>query len=102
VPISIRQLNRGKRYSDMQRAEVIAYVTDVEARYRIDGREKAAVKFGISKRTINKWIYGKRTRKEAANARRLGKAAALAVLITRKKKEVELLKARFEAMWEAL
>jgi hypothetical protein len=86
----------------MQRAEVIAYVTDLEARYRIDGREEAAVKFGIAKPTINKWIYGKRTRKEVANTRRLEKVAALAVLIKRKKKEVESLKARFEAMWEAL
>jgi len=102
VPISRRQLNRGKRYSDVQRAEVIGYVTDLAARYRIDGRERASVIFEIPKQTINKWIYGKRTRKELTEARRFRKATILATLIEQKEKEIESLQERFEAMLEAL
>jgi transposase-like protein len=47
---------KGKRYTDAEKKEIIAYVEKVNAEKGRGGQSAAAKKFGISQLTISSWL----------------------------------------------
>ena len=112
---------RGKRYTPAQKAKILAYVNEVNAKKGRGGAAAASRKFGISQITIGQWIkksgspapvkkhaVAKRGRKPAAGKTGTGFASTLRrladvhELIAQKKSELASLEKEYSQLKKSL
>lgn len=125
---SKKSSSKGKRYTPAEKRKIIAFVDEVNAEKGRGGQSAASKKFGISQLTISSWIkkggvapaavpsedptrpaIAKRGRKaKAAAPAASGRGKALAQLgalhdeITRRRKELDQLEAKFQKIKDSL
>lgn len=100
--------SKGRRYTEEEKANIIAHVEKVNASKGRGGQTAAAKKFGISMLTISNWM-----KKSPAAAKRdtaksksvngaLAKLAALHSQIGSKEKEIAKLRQQFDVLKRSL
>lgn len=100
----------GKRYSDGEKAEIIKFVEEFNAKNGRGGQTTAAKKYGVSQLTLATWLKANGTGERKSGSKRSGsslttKLASLAKLngeIIRTEKELQALKAKFAALKASL
>ncbi|MBB5350027.1 transposase-like protein [Haloferula luteola] len=98
--------NKGKRYTDAEKQEVVDYVNEINSSKGRGGQSAASKKFKISPLTISGWLKksdsvptGKSTASVGGSiTKKLAKLQDLHGEIARKEKELEKLRAQFEAL----
>lgn len=101
---------KGKRYSDKEKAEIIAFVEKVNAEKGRGGQSAASAKFGISQLTISSWLKSgkggatvtKGGKVKGNFASKMNKMSALAIQIDKAETELGKLKSQFEALKKSL
>lgn len=99
---------KGRRYSEEEKADIIAHVEKVNASKGRGGQTAAAKKFGISMLTISTWMKkspaaskrGAATSKSLNGA--LAKLASLHSQIESKEKEIAKLRQQFDVLKRSL
>lgn len=127
VMASKKSSSKGKRYTRAQKRKIIAFVDEVNAEKGRGGQAAASKKFGISPLTISSWIKKgdvtpaaatsdaptapttkRGTKAKASVAGAGGRGKALAQLnslhdeITRRRKELDQLEAKFQKIKDSL
>ncbi len=101
--------NKGKRYTDAEKQEVVDYVNEVNSAKGRGGQSAASKKFKISPLTISGWIKksgssassGRGSSSAAVGgsiAKKLAKLQDLHNEIGRKEKELDKLRSQFEGL----
>ncbi len=100
---------KGKRYSDKEKAEIVAFVEKVNAEKGRGGQSAASAKFKISQLTISSWLKaasgGTSTKSSSTKGgfgSKLNKLSALASQIDKAEKELGKLKSQFDALKKSL
>jgi len=99
---------KGKRYTDKEKAEIVAFVEKVNAEKGRGGQSAASAKFKISQLTISSWLKsGKGTVSTKGGSKggfgsKLAKLSALAGQIDKAEKELGKLKSQFDALKKSL
>lgn len=100
---------KGKRYTDKEKAEIIAFVEKVNAEKGRGGQSAASAKYKISQLTISSWLKsGKGTVSTKGGSTKggfgskLAKLSALAGQIDKAEKELNKLKSQFDALKKSL
>lgn len=106
---------KGKRYTDKEKAEIIAFVEKVNAEKGRGGQSAASAKFGISQLTISSWLKSGGSKGSSGASikvasgpgkkglgSKLAKLASLASQIDKAEKELNKLKATFEGLKKSL
>lgn len=102
---------KGKRYTEKEKSEILAYVEKVNGDKGRGGQSAAAKKFKISQLTISSWLKsggsvssgrsGGAASKGALGSK-LSKLAALASQIDKAEKELGKLRSQFESLKKSL
>ncbi|BCU78922.1 hypothetical protein [Luteolibacter sp. LG18] len=102
---------KGKRYTDKEKSEILAFVDKVNAEKGRGGQSAAAKKYKISQLTISSWIKsgggsapvakGNGATKGGISSK-LAKLASLAAQIEKAEKELGKLQSQFEALKKSL
>lgn len=102
---------KGKRYTDKEKSEILAFVDKVNAEKGRGGQSAAAKKYKISQLTISSWLKsgigsgpvakGNGGAKGGISSK-LAKLATLASQIEKTEKELGKLQAQFEALKKSL
>jgi transposase-like protein len=100
---------KGKRYSEKEKAEIVAFVEKVNAEKGRGGQSAASAKFSISQLTISSWLKsGKggatvKVGKVKGNfANKVNKLSSLAAQIDKSEKETDKLRSQFAALKKSL
>jgi len=101
---------KGRRYTDKEKADILAFVAKVNAENGRGGQTAASNKYNISQLTISSWLNGSTrvragkggTRAQGTLGAKLAKLAALNDQIIRMEKELARLKAQFDGLKAAL
>ena len=102
---------KGKRYTEKEKSEILAYVDKVNAEKGRGGQSAASKKFKISQLTISSWLRGgagsgtvrvTTSSKAGGLAGKVAKLTSLAAQIDRSEKELEKLKAQFKTLKASL
>lgn len=101
---------KGKRYTDKEKSEILAFVDKINAEKGRGGQSAAAKKYKISQLTISSWIKssgGSVAVKGGASAKggigsKLAKLSSLAGQIEKAEKELSKLQAQFEGLKKSL
>lgn len=101
---------KGKRYSEKEKAEIIAFVEKVNAEKGRGGQSAASAKFKISQLTISSWLKaanGGSSTKSSVSTKggfgsKLTKLSSLASQIDKAEKELGKLKSQFDALKKSL
>ena len=101
---------KGKRYTEKEKSEILAYVDKVNAEKGRGGQSAASKKFKISQLTISSWLRGGAgsgtvrvtTSTKGGLAGKVAKLTSLAAQIDRSEKELEKLKAQFKTLKASL
>jgi hypothetical protein len=100
---------KGKRYTDKEKAEIVAYVEKVNAEKGRGGQSAASAKFKISQLTISSWLKSgkgsvsiKGGSVKGGLGSKLSKLSTLASQIDKAEKELGKLKSQFEALKKSL
>jgi transposase-like protein len=100
---------KGKRYSEKEKADIIAFVEKVNAEKGRGGQSAASAKFKISQLTISSWLKaatgGSSTKSSSTKGgfgSKLSKLSALAGQIEKAEKELGKLKSQFDALKKSL
>ncbi len=101
---------KGRRYSEQEKADILAFVAKVNAENGRGGQTAASKKYNISQLTISSWLHGSnrmRTgrggmRTEGTLGAKLAKLAALNSQIARLERELTQLKAQFDGLKASL
>ncbi len=101
---------KGKRYSDKEKSEILAFVAKVNAENGRGGQTAASQKYNISQLTISSWLNGSTrvragkggTRANGTLGAKLAKLSALHDQITRLEKDLARMKAQFNGLKAAL
>jgi len=79
VMAKAKNVNKGKRYTPQEKAQILEFVAEVNSKQKRGGQKAAAEKFGISPLTISNWLKAagkKATKKPAAKKPAAEKPAA--------------------------
>lgn len=101
---------KGRRYTEEEKADILAFVAKVNAENGRGGQTAASKKYNISQLTISSWLNGStrvRAGKGGTKVRgtlgaKLAKLATLNEQIVRMEKELTRLKAEFNGLKAAL
>lgn len=112
MPIVMSNSNnsaKGKRYTEKEKNDILAFVDKVNTEKKRGGQSEAAKKFGISQLTISNWLKNRnlgspKAYKTSGNSSKLGytatlqKLTSLAKTIDKAEAELARLKAQFNAL----
>jgi len=102
---------KGKRYTEKEKAEILAYVDKVNSEKGRGGQSAASKKFKISQLTISSWLRGgagsgtvriTTAAKGGGLAAKVAKLTALAAQIDKSEKDLEKLRSQFKSLQASL
>lgn len=105
---STKKSSTGKRYTDAEKVEVLAFIEKANSEKGRGGQSAAAKKFGISQLTLASWLRnggiskksGRKLGSKGSGSSLSGKLASLAKLhgeITAAEKDLQKLKEKFDS-----
>jgi hypothetical protein len=103
--------SKGKRYTEKEKGEILAYVDKVNSEKGRGGQSAASKKYKISQLTISSWLRGgagsgtvrvTTSGKGGGLTAKVGKLTSLAAQIDKAEKDLDKLKAQFKSMQASL